>query len=187
MIIREPLGTTNTLLFPWFPYIISMEKRNWELENERARERYKLNEDIRERKKARVRAYKEKNKEKIRIKNAEYRKKRKENDPLYRFTEGVRKRILNSFKENGYTKKAKTHEILGCSFEVFKNHIESQFEDWMTWNNRGSSTKYKTKWEIDHIIPIATAYTEEDIIRLNHHTNLRPLCSKEKSDKILRG
>jgi hypothetical protein len=30
-------------------------------------------------------------------------------------------------------------------------------------------------WEIDHITPISSAKTEEDIITLNHHTNLRPL------------
>ena len=32
-------------------------------------------------------------------------------------------------------------------------------------------------WDIDHIIPISSAITEEDIIRLNHYTNLQPLCA----------
>jgi hypothetical protein len=32
-------------------------------------------------------------------------------------------------------------------------------------------------WDIDHIIPLAPAETEEDVIRLNHYTNLQPLCS----------
>ena len=32
-------------------------------------------------------------------------------------------------------------------------------------------------WDIDHIIPVSTAKTEEDIIKLNHYTNLQPLCS----------
>jgi len=34
------------------------------------------------------------------------------------------------------------------------------------------------RWDIDHIIPLSAAETEEDIIRLNHHKNLQPLCSK---------
>jgi len=32
---------------------------------------------------------------------------------------------------------------------------------------------------IDHIIPIATAKTEEDVLRLSHFTNLRPMWAKE--------
>jgi len=44
--------------------------------------------------------------------------------------------------------------------------------------NREVSEFHKDKsWDIDHIIPTSTAKTEEDIIRLNHHTNLQPLCS----------
>ena len=38
----------------------------------------------------------------------------------------------------------------------------------MNWENRGL-------WHIDHIIPLATAKTEDEIIRLNHYTNLQPL------------
>jgi hypothetical protein len=33
------------------------------------------------------------------------------------------------------------------------------------------------KWDIDHIIPISSAESEDDVIRLNHYTNLQPLCS----------
>jgi len=32
-------------------------------------------------------------------------------------------------------------------------------------------------WDIDHITPVSSAKTEEDIIKLNHFTNLKPLCS----------
>ena len=51
----------------------------------------------------------------------------------------------------------------------------------MTWNNRGNwngiPTEINTAWDLDHIIPLSTAKTEEDVIRLNHYTNLQPLCS----------
>jgi hypothetical protein len=43
-------------------------------------------------------------------------------------------------------------------------------------------------WDIDHIIPISSAESEDDIIKLNHYTNLQPLCSYinrvVKRDKI---
>jgi len=39
----------------------------------------------------------------------------------------------------------------------------------MSWDNQG---KY---WDIDHIIPVSSAKTEEEIIKLNHYTNLQPL------------
>lgn len=40
----------------------------------------------------------------------------------------------------------------------------------------------KYSWDIDHIVPLSTATTEEDLIRLNHYTNLQPLCSKVNRD-----
>ena len=46
----------------------------------------------------------------------------------------------------------------------------------MTWENR-------SEWEIDHIIPLASATTEEDVIRLNHYTNLRPLWTIDNQSK----
>ena len=54
----------------------------------------------------------------------------------------------------------------------------------MNWDNYGQYKLGEIRtWNIDHIIPLASAKTEEDIIKLNHHTNLRPLCSKENLDK----
>lgn len=35
---------------------------------------------------------------------------------------------------------------------------------------------------IDHIIPLSSAKTEEDIIKLSHYSNLQPLCSKVNRD-----
>jgi hypothetical protein len=82
------------------------------------------------------------------------------------------------FRNGGFTKKTRTYEILGCSFEEFKSHLESKFELWMNWENRGLyNGEVNYGWDLDHIIPISSAETEEDIIKLNHYTNLRPLCS----------
>jgi hypothetical protein len=87
-------------------------------------------------------------------------------------------RMVNrSLKKNGFTKKSRTHEILGCSYEDFKNHIESLWEPWMNWDNRGLyNGKKNYGWDIDHIIPQSKAMTEDELIKLNHYKNLKPLC-----------
>ena len=53
----------------------------------------------------------------------------------------------------------------------------------MIWENKGLyNGEFNFGWDIDHIIPLSSAKTEKDIIRLNHYTNLQPLCSKINRD-----
>ena len=106
------------------------------------------------------------------------------NDNLYKLTRMARAVIRCAFRNKGKKKSSKSQKILGCTFKQFKLHIEKQFESWMNWDNHGVYTgRYNETWQIDHIIPMETAKTVEDIIRLNHYTNLRPLCSKKNSEK----
>lgn len=93
---------------------------------------------------------------------------RRHSDPLYAFREGMRSLVLRAFRNKNYTKSSKTREILGCEWENLSRHIESQFVSGMGWFNR-------SEWHVDHIIPLASAKTIEDVIRLNHYTNLQPL------------
>ena len=46
----------------------------------------------------------------------------------------------------------------------------------MTWENHG-------KWHIDHIIPLATAKTEKQVLKLNNYKNLRPLWAEDNLKK----
>lgn len=108
---------------------------------------------------------------------------KKKNDKLYSLKESVRSRITNIFKSNNFKKESKTQEILGCSFEEFKLYLESKFESWMTWENRGLyNGEFNYGWDIDHIIPLSSALNKEEIIILNHFSNLQPLCSKVNRD-----
>ena len=53
----------------------------------------------------------------------------------------------------------------------------------MNWNNYGIyNGEFNYGWDLDHIIPISLAKSEEEIIKLNHYTNLQPLCSKTNRD-----
>ena len=48
----------------------------------------------------------------------------------------------------------------------------------MTWENRGLyNGELNYGWDIDHIIPSSSGLNYNDIIKLNHYTNLQPLCS----------
>lgn len=99
-------------------------------------------------------------------------------DPKFKLTAVIRALTQYAFKSKGFKKNSKTENLLGCSFEEFKNYIESKFEPWMNWNNHGLFTGSENDgWDIDHIIPISSAATEEEILRLSHYTNLQPLCS----------
>lgn len=111
--------------------------------------------------------------------NNKYVKQRKQSDPLFKLKYNIRTLIGNSIRNKGYIKPPQSSKILGCTLDEFKQYIESQFEPWMTWDNYGckSPSGPNTTWDIDHIIPLNSATTEEDIIKLNHYTNLRPLCS----------
>jgi hypothetical protein len=102
---------------------------------------------------------------------------KRKNNPLFHLICKIRSMIWEKLNDKGYTKKSKANEILGCSFVELKNHIESKFTDGMTWENR-------SKWHIDHIIPISSAKTEEEILKLNHYTNLQPLWA---ADNIRKG
>ena len=120
-----------------------------------------------------------KNKELFRQRNSLYTKKRLLTDNLFKIKFSIRSMLRNALKSKGYNKNNKSELILECKFEEFKLYIESKFEDWMNWNNYGLyNGDFNYGWDIDHIIPLASAETEEDIIRLNHHKNLQPLCSK---------
>lgn len=102
---------------------------------------------------------------------------------LYRLKENIRGLVRNSIKRRGFIKSQKTENIIGISIFDFMKYIESKFEPWMSWENYGKyNGDFNYGWDIDHIIPTSSATTEEDVIRLNHYTNLQPLCSKINRD-----
>ena len=124
-----------------------------------------------------------KNKDKIkRNKKNLYRKKKYETDPLFKLSLLLRTRIIKALKVKSWNKANTTADILGCDFETVKLHLEKQFVDGMNWDNHGLFG-----WHIDHIIPLASATTEKELLKLCHYTNLQPLWAEDnlkKSDKL---
>ena len=102
---------------------------------------------------------------------------------LKNISRNINRNIRRSFKKKGMVKSKTVCEILGCSYQDFKLYIELQFESWMNWDNYGLyNGKFNYGWDLDHIVPKSIAKTEEDILKLNHYTNFRPLCSKTNRD-----
>lgn len=135
----------------------------------------------REANKDRIKKYREEYNKNNRDKINEYFNNRKKSDPLFKLSNNIRNLIRVSLKSKGFKKNTKSEQILGCSFEEFKKHIESQWEPWMNWDNygnwNGTPTEPNTAWDIDHITPKSNGLTESEVIKLNHYTNLQPMCS----------
>jgi len=107
---------------------------------------------------------------------ARYQRERFKDDPSFALRVRARWIVGNAIKRMGYKKGSRTEEIIGCSFEEFKAHIERQFLPGMTWENRG-------EWHIDHIVPISSGASESEVLSLNHYTNLRPLWAEDNLKK----
>ena len=105
-------------------------------------------------------------------------KEQRKTDPLKKLIFNVRTRIYSVLRNKTKT----SFEIVGCSPEFLKEYIEKQFTEDMSWELMGQHI------HIDHIIPLSSANTEEEIYKLCHYTNLQPLWAEDnlkKSNKIL--
>lgn len=101
--------------------------------------------------------------------------------PFMKFKMSLRRRINYAFTRIKMSKPYKSEVLIGINLYECMIYIESKFKDGMSWENRNL-------WHVDHIIPLASAKTEEDAIKLCHYTNLQPLWAKEnmtKGSKIL--
>jgi hypothetical protein len=103
------------------------------------------------------------------------------NDFIFKLINIMRSRTRIFFKLKNIKKKTDTFKIIGCSPLQLKEYLEQKFTKGMNWENQG-------KWHIDHIIPLSSAKTEEEVYILCHYTNLQPLWAEDnlkKSNKIL--
>jgi len=110
----------------------------------------------------------------VKKRDNDYMKTYSKSTPEKHLATNIRCSISMRLREINSKKDQKTLGIIGLeSWEEFKHHIESQFTDGMNWDNYGN--KIETDWSIDHIIPISSATTLEEVKKLNHYTNLRPM------------
>ncbi|WP_096911011.1 MULTISPECIES: hypothetical protein [Acinetobacter] len=137
-------------------------------------------------------AYKARNREKLRLKQSEYqrlnselrneytrkyRKNRRQADKLFAIKQNMRARFRFELAKRGEEQLIKANQYLGCSWIFLRDYLAEKFTDGMSWENYGD-------WHVDHVIPLASAKSKEELIRLWHYSNLQPLWA---SDNILKG
>lgn len=148
--------------------------------------------------------YRLNNKDKVSISNINYMnnggkakrnlnyKNRSSNDIEFNLRNNISSSINSILKRNNSSKNNNSClKYLGYTIKELKQHLESKFENWMTWNNRGCYKKEEWneednstwKWQIDHIIPHSTfKYTDmnsEEFKRCWSLENLQPLSAKQ--------
>lgn len=140
---------------------------NHEKELKRSAEKHKKNSE-------KEKEYRKKNRIKI---NEKIKKQYSENE-IFRLRTNMKNRVKLFLNSRKITKKNTTFEIVGCNPKELKEHIEKQFKTGMSWDNHGFFG-----WHVDHIIPLSSAKTEEDVYKLCHYTNLQPLWGEENYKK----
>ena len=128
---------------------------------------YKLNHKI----------YRDNNKGKINEIAKIYNRNKRNDDILFKLKHNLRVRIKEYLKSKNIIKTNKTFDFVGCTPELLREHLESKFENGMTWENYG-------KWEIDHKIPLSQATNVNELYNLNYYLNLQPMW---KHDNIKKG
>jgi len=102
-----------------------------------------------------------------------YSKKRKSKDALFKVKCNLRNRTYLALKGKNLSS---TEELLGARYELVKLYLESKFQPGMSWENYG-------EWHIDHIVPLASAKTESELVELFKYTNLQPLWAEDHRNK----
>lgn len=102
----------------------------------------------------------------------------KECDPNGYLAQTVRSRVRDALKNN---RELSSQEHLDCDIQTFREHIEAQFKDGMSWENHG-------EWHIDHVIPIKYKEDGEEpslevVMERLHYSNTQPLWAVENISK----
>lgn len=112
-----------------------------------------------------------------------YQKNKRENDLVFKLKMDIRNSIYYSFERKNYSKKYSCEKIIGLKINDFIAYLLNTFKE-----NYGYEWNGVEKIHIDHIIPLATAHSEDEVIKLCYYTNLQLLKAKDnltKHTKIL--
>lgn len=124
--------------------------------------------------------YYQDNKERISKNKLLWKQKQYKNNINYKIENILRSRFHHAISRALINKSQSSIDLLGCSIDEFKSHIEKQFKDGMTWENWSFNG-----WHIDHIRPVASfdLSDKKQQQQCFHYTNLQPLWAKDNLKK----
>lgn len=103
-------------------------------------------------------------------------------DPQNYLAHVLRTRVRGALKSSSRKLKSRDKDsmldLIGCTVEECKNHIESQWKEGMTWDNHGSG---EDDWQIDHRMACVQfdLNNEDERKMCFHYTNLQPLWASD--------
>jgi len=159
--------------------------QNKEKVSERGKKHYIKNKEEIDRK---HREYDHKTRTKRKKIKKKYRNQKYHGDACFRLrinlSDKIRRTLLNN---NGSKQGYSILKKLPYSMQELKQHIESLWESWMSWDNYGRANLNKRTWQIDHIIPHSNFHYDnmdcEDFKKCWVLSNLRPLEAFENIKK----
>lgn len=121
--------------------------------------------------------YRKKHKTELSQKATIYKRKWRKN-PINKLLNNLRSRIWDALK--GKTKSRHTTELIGCSIDYLKIHLEKQFTKGMNWSNYGMNG-----WVVDHIIPCVSfnLSKKSEQLKCFNYNNLQPLWVEDNYKK----
>ena len=122
--------------------------------------------------------YREVHRKELSAQSVEYERQRRKTDPMKKLKKTLRSRIYNAIHRQYGEKANSSMELIGCTIQEVRKHIESQFVEGMTWDNHG-------EWHVDHIRPCVSFNLEdpEEQKKCFHFTNLQPLWAEDNFRK----
>lgn len=156
-------------------YMRNYHEAHKEEHNAKSKENYYKNRE-------KAKEYRKENRDSINQKKREYEKKKRETDEVYFIKQKIRSVIYKSFSRKGLQKISLAEEITGMSGSDLCSYLLKTYK-----NNYGYEWDGIEAVHIDHIVPLATANTEDEVKRLCHYSNLQLLKAFDnlsKHDKI---
>lgn len=131
-------------------------------------------------------------KEKRREYDRKWSKMKRKSDPIYVLKDNISRSINKALASNNSSKNGKScSNYLPYTIEELKTYVESQFEPWMNWSNRGvykvnewdDNDPSTWKWNLDHIEPHSKFKYEtmdcDEFRKCWALSNLRPYSAKQ--------
>lgn len=98
-----------------------------------------------------------------------------QNNLSWRLRQNIHGRIISSLKNCNARKENNTILYMGCSMIEFKEYLQSQFTDGMSWSKYGffidEQGKKQMGFHVDHIIPCCAFDLTDPKIRVNSKEN----------------